>query len=75
MSTLRSPAILDISAANCRQLLHRAKQHVAEQRPRFSPWRRSASGSSWRASWRRRSKATFESLTQMLAEDVIFLGR
>ena len=27
-------AILEISAANCRQLLHRAKQRVAEGRPR-----------------------------------------
>jgi len=28
-------AMLDTTAANCRQLFHRAKEHIAERRPRF----------------------------------------
>src|SRR5439155_20825310 len=33
-------AMLDLSEANCRQLLKRARQHVAMERPRFSASRR-----------------------------------
>jgi RNA polymerase sigma-70 factor (ECF subfamily) len=29
--------VLGLSAANCRQIFHRAKQHIAERRPRFRP--------------------------------------
>src|SRR5262249_53928756 len=29
--------MLETSATNCRQLLHRAKAHLAEHRPRFNP--------------------------------------
>ncbi|GAB4209998.1 MAG: RNA polymerase sigma-70 factor [Roseiflexaceae bacterium] len=30
-------AMLDLSTANCRQLLHRARARIAERRPRFQP--------------------------------------
>jgi RNA polymerase sigma-70 factor, ECF subfamily len=30
-------AMLELSEANCRQLFHRARQHISDQRPRFVP--------------------------------------
>jgi len=63
--------ILGISAANCRQLFHRAKAHIAERRPRFRP-----------APERQRQlverfldaaqRGDVQGLTGMLAQDVTF---
>jgi len=63
--------ILGISAANCRQLFHRAKAHITERRPRFRP-----------APERQRQlierfldaaqRGDVQGLTGMLAQDVTF---
>jgi RNA polymerase sigma-70 factor (ECF subfamily) len=65
--------MLDISAANSRQLLHRAKARVAEGRPR------SANDEASKREMVRRFVAAFESgdpleLNALLAEDVKFFG-
>lgn len=65
--------VLQTSAANCRQLFHRAKQRVAEGRPRFAPSDET----------RRRlverfmtalDRADVPALERLLAEDVRFWG-
>jgi RNA polymerase sigma-70 factor (ECF subfamily) len=63
--------MLGLSAANCRQLFHRAKVHVADQRPRFQP-----APEHQRALVERFMAATqhgdVHALTSMLAHDVTF---
>jgi RNA polymerase sigma-70 factor (ECF subfamily) len=63
--------ILGMSAANCRQLFHRAKARVAEQRPRFRP-----APDQQRQLVERFLAATqrgdVQALTSMLARDVTF---
>jgi len=63
--------ILQISEANCRQLAHRAKQRVAEDRPRFppSPERQQQLVAGFLAATQH---GDLKSLTQMLAQDVTF---
>jgi RNA polymerase sigma-70 factor (ECF subfamily) len=62
--------ILDLSEANCRQLYRRARQRVADARPRFSPGRRQ-----WRDLVERFLAATRDgdvrALEQALAADVV----
>ncbi len=62
--------ILDVSEANCRQLYRRARRHVADTGPRFSPGRRQ-----WRDLVERFVAATREgdvrALEQTLAADVV----
>jgi RNA polymerase sigma-70 factor (ECF subfamily) len=64
-------AMLDLSEANCRQLMHRAKAQIAAQRPRFS-----ASMAQRQQIVERFLAATergdLEGFTQLLAEDVAF---
>jgi RNA polymerase sigma-70 factor, ECF subfamily len=64
-------AMLVLSEANCRQLLHRAKTQIAAQRPRFS-----ASTDQQQQIVERFLAATergdVEGFTQLLAEDVAF---
>ncbi|MEO7908992.1 MAG: RNA polymerase sigma-70 factor [Roseiflexaceae bacterium] len=64
-------AILAISVANCRQLAHRAKQRVDEDRPRFpiSSERQQQLVAGFLAATQH---GDLQSLTQMLARDVIF---
>jgi RNA polymerase sigma-70 factor (ECF subfamily) len=64
-------AILGISAANCRQLFHRAKQHVAAGRPRFqpAPERQHELVERFLAATQR---GDIQGLTSMLAQDVTF---
>lgn len=64
-------SILQLSEANCRQLLHRARAQIAGQRPRFT-----ASAAQQQAIVERFLAATEQGdvagLTQLLAEDVVF---
>jgi RNA polymerase sigma-70 factor (ECF subfamily) len=63
--------VLGVSAANCRQLFHRAKERVAERRPRFRP-----APERQRQLVERFLAATqggdLQALTRMLAQDAIF---
>lgn len=63
--------ILETSVANCRQLSHRAKQRVEEDRPRFppSPERQQQLVAGFLAATQH---GDLQSLTQMLAQDVSF---
>lgn len=64
-------AMLQLSEANCRQLLHRAKTQLAAQRPRFT-----ASAAQQQAIVERFLAATergdVQGLAQLLADDVVF---
>jgi RNA polymerase sigma-70 factor (ECF subfamily) len=63
--------ILEMSEPACRQLVHRAKVHIAERRPRFetSPeHRRELVGRFLHAT----EKGDLSSLTALLADDVVF---
>lgn len=63
--------VLGLSAANCRQLFHRAKQHVAEGRPRFrpAPERQRQLVERFLAATQR---GDLQALTSMLAQDATF---
>jgi RNA polymerase sigma-70 factor (ECF subfamily) len=63
--------VVQTSAANCRQLFHRAKQRVAEQRPRFhpAPGRQRQLVERFLAATRR---GDVQGLANMLAHDVTF---
>jgi RNA polymerase sigma-70 factor (ECF subfamily) len=63
--------MLGLSAANCRQLFHRAKQRVAEGRPRFrpAPERQHQLVERFLAATQR---GDMQALTSMLAHDVTF---
>jgi RNA polymerase sigma-70 factor, ECF subfamily len=63
--------ILGVSAANCRQLFHRAKEHIAEGRPRFrpAPERQHQLVERFLAATER---GDIQALTSMLAQDVTF---
>jgi RNA polymerase sigma-70 factor (ECF subfamily) len=63
--------MLGLSAANCRQLFHRARQHVAEGRPRFrpAPERQRQLVERFLAATQR---GDMQGLTSMLAHDVTF---
>lgn len=63
--------MLGIGEANCRQLLHRAKQRVAEDRPRFVPAREQQQQlvASFLAA---AQHGDLRSLTQLLAQEVTF---
>jgi RNA polymerase sigma-70 factor (ECF subfamily) len=65
--------ILDLSAANCRQLFHRAKGRVAEGRPRFrpAPERQRQLVERFLAATQR---GDMQALTSMLAQDATFWG-
>ncbi len=63
--------ILEIGEANCRQLLHRAKQRVAQDRPRFSP--APAHQQQLVAGFLAATQhGDLQSLTQLLAQEVTF---
>ena len=63
--------MLGMSAANCRQLFHRAKERVAEGRPRFrpAPERQRQLVERFLAATQR---GDMQALTSMLAQDAIF---
>jgi RNA polymerase sigma-70 factor, ECF subfamily len=64
-------AILDLSPAHCRQLFHRAKTHLAKERPRFEPSRKRQHElvESFIAAT---LHGDLDQLTHLLAEDVAF---
>jgi RNA polymerase sigma-70 factor (ECF subfamily) len=66
-------AILDISEAACRQILHRARKHVATNKPRFETSRETHERllSAFMAAV---ARGEVEAISSVLAEDVVLYG-
>jgi RNA polymerase sigma-70 factor (ECF subfamily) len=69
----RIAEIVGRSEVNCRQILVRARQHVADQRPRFNVRAEQKSALSERF-FQAAQAGDLESLEAMLAEDIAFTG-
>jgi RNA polymerase sigma-70 factor, ECF subfamily len=65
--------MLDISEAASRQTLHRAKEHVAENKPRFVATRESH-GRLLSAFMSAVSRGDLEAISSVIAEDVVLYG-
>src|SRR5688572_16065458 len=65
--------MLDISEAASRQTLHRAKEHVAQNRPRFAATRESH-GRLLSAFLAAVSRGDLEAISRVVAEDVVLYG-